>query len=71
MREFAIATPCVCSALIFKHIFGAFDRITDTDHPFFGKQRIFEFFIGVAGKLEIVVFNGIAHTLHELTAEDQ
>ena len=35
------------------------------------KQRVFEFFIGVAGKLEIVAFNGIAHALHELAAEDQ
>jgi hypothetical protein len=56
---------------IFKHIIGSFDRVADTDHPFFGKQRVFEFLIGVGGKFEILVFNGTAHTLDELAAKDQ
>ena len=56
---------------IFQHIIGAFDRIADTDDPYFFKERVFEFLIGLRIKLKLMVLASLAHEIDELAAEDQ
>ena len=52
-------------------MFGPFDRIADTDNPFFSKKRVIEILIGVRVDLKLISLAGLTHIINELAAEDQ
>ena len=63
--------PVGIACQIFKNIVSSFDRVADTDDPFFCKKCVFEVLIGISVKLKLVSLAGLAHIIDELAAEDQ
>jgi len=63
--------PMGIACKIFKDVFRAFYGITHTDHPVFRIQFVLEVLIRIAGKVNLFIQTGMAHTLYELAPEYQ
>ena len=63
--------PVGVSCQVLKDLFGLIDGIARTDHPFFCKKCVFEFFVPIGTKFRLLTFAKLTEALHELAAEDQ
>jgi len=63
--------PVGIACQVLQNVFRAVDRITHIDDPIFFIQPSFQPVVLIAGKLDVPMLTGRAHTVHELAAKDQ